>query len=81
MVRKNLQNKTSWLALNWLKAATLMIIFIAGYVDIRVAIKELQVQMRLVLSQIRINGLAQEKEKDGEIFTPVFNSFRDHRDD
>lgn len=70
------QRKLSWLDLNWLKVIALAIIFIAGYVDIKVELKELQVQMKMVLAhQQRQQKITKMKENiNHEVRLPVSGS-------
>ena len=73
--------KPSWIDQNW-KAITLIILFVAGWTNLRLAVKELQVQMKMVLTQISINKTAERKEKVfNETRQPVSNSVSNHSSD
>lgn len=67
--------KPSWIDLNW-KAITLLILAIAGWTNLRIELKELQVQMRMVLAhQRRQQKITKVKENTNhEVRLPVSGS-------
>ena len=67
--------KPSWIDLNW-KAITVLILAAGGWINIRLAVKELQVQMKMVLTyQQQQQKITKAKENTNhEIRRPVSHS-------